>query len=469
MSEPALRTPEHARSRSARLGQRLADHPLVVAAVVAGLAVVARLGYAFLLVSPQLTDDETSFWAVAGNVAAGDGFSYEGAPTAWRPPAYTFLLAGLRLAGFEVRGVQVVQAALGAGAALAVMLLARRLRLPAWAVAAAGLGAAVYPPFVHLSSQLLSENLSLPLFVLALAATVRLLDRSRQRDQGALVGTALGAGLLWGAAILARPAVLPALGVAGLVLLLARGPAFSRRVVVAGALGLAALAVVVPWTLRNAATVGGPVPVVSNEGFTLWVANRLDAEGVKDVFRDPAYPGLEDYGVYGRAFPGILDEATAAGFDFTGADEAERDAWFREQANAAILEDPARFLRRTAVKVALALEPAPDNASREEATSSAAAVVLWVTSGPVLLGGFVGLVVLARTRGRAGVFLAGAAVAGLVGMAVHLPYVRYRVGVVDPVLLVALAALLARLTGTLDHPAPSPAAQAHLEQAGQPA
>ena len=363
------------------------------------------------------------------------------------------------MVGAEVRAVQVVQALLGAVAVLGIVLLARRVVLPWWAAAFAGLAAALYPPFVHLASQLLSENLSLPLYVFALAATVPLLTRPTGR-------AALGAGVLWGLAVLGRPAVLPVLGVAGLAVLLARAAPLGFRIGIAALLGIAALAVVVPWTVRNAVTIGGPVPVVSNEGFTLWVANRLDAEGVKDVFRDPAYPGLEDYGVYGRDFAGIVDVAAEDGFDFEAADEAARDEWFREQATAAIREDPVRFMVRTAQKVLLALEPAPDNASREEATSSAAALVLWATSGPVLLGGFLGLAVLAARRGAAGRFLAAAAVVGLVGMAVHLPYVRYRVGVVDPVLIVGLAAFLAALTQTLSAPPPLSAAKTHLEQAG---
>lgn len=417
-----------------RLGEAitwLERHRTAVLAGLAVLAVALRVGYALWGVDPQLTDDETSFWAIAGNLASGGGFTYDGTPTAWRPPAYTGVLAALRVVGMGVRGVQLVQTLAGAAVVVLVYGCVRRLPLPAWSALVAAAVATAYPPLVHLPSQLLSENLSVPLYLAAIWVTLGVL-----RD-ATWVGAAT-AGLVWGTAALARPAVLPALGIAGLVVGL-RAP-WLRSLGQAAAVGAAAVLVIAPWTMRNAAQVGGPLPVVSNEGFTLWVSNRLDTSNYKDVFNDPDYPGLEDYGVYGRELPGILDRADADGFDFVSASEAARDRWFREQAWEAIGAEPGRFLRRTAVKTALALDPAPANASREEATSPVQAAVLWVTGVPVLLGGAAGLVVLVVRRRRRGLFLAGAATASLVGMAAHLPYVRYRVGVVDPILVIGTAA-----------------------------
>lgn len=407
----------------------LERHRTAVLAALAVVAVALRVGYALWGVDPQLTDDETSFWAIAGNLASGEGFSYDGAPTAWRPPAYTGLLGLLRWLGLGVRGIQLLQALGGAVVVVLVHGCVRRLPLPAWSGLVAAAVAVAYPPFIHLPSQLLSENLSIPLYLGAVWVTLGVL-----RD--ATWSGAVSAGLLWGAGALARPAVLPALGVAGLVVGL-RAP-WWRSLGQAAAVGAAAVLVIAPWTLRNAAQVGGPLPVVSNEGFTLWVSNRPDTNNYKDVFRD--LPGLEDYGVYGRRLPAVHDRAAEDGLDFAAASEAQRDRWFRERAWEAVRDDPGRFLRRTAIKTALALDPAPANASQEERTSPLQAAVLWVTGVPVLLGGAVGLAAAVAHRRRPGLFLAGAAVLSLVGMAVHLPYVRYRVGVVDPVLVVATGA-----------------------------
>jgi hypothetical protein len=57
--------------------------------------------------------------------------------------------------------------------------------------------------------------------------------------------------------------------------------------------------------------------------------------------------------------------------------------------------------------------------------------------------GLAGLVVMAARAGPKGWFLAGSALVSLVGLATHLPYVRYRVGSVDPFLILAAAWLVA--------------------------
>jgi hypothetical protein len=416
------------------------ERELVLAAVVA--AVLVRLAYAAVAVSPKLTDDETSFWAVAGNLVHGHGYSYEGSATAWRPPVYTFALAALRGIGLGVRGVQVVQALVGASVPWLFHRAAGRLPVPAWLAVAAAWAAALYPPFVHIASQALSENASLPLLVLAVWASLVLLDAPSARH-------AVLTGAAWGAAVLARPAALPALAVFGIALLA------RRRIAVAAAVAAVTLLVLFPWEVRDvrAGGVGGAVPVVSNESFTLWVSNRADAVGYKDVFRDPRYPGLEDYGVYGRAFPGIEKLAARHHFDFDHASEASRDRWFRSLVVHDVRSDPARFVSRGAAKTVAALQPAPGNASREEKTSKAAKAVLWVTSGPLELLGLAGVAWLLAGGTAKERFLAGAALVSLVGLAVHLPYVRYRVGAVDPLLILAAASLLGRVW----RPTPDPA------------
>jgi hypothetical protein len=396
------------------------------------LAVVVRLAYALFAVSPKLTDDEPHFWRIAGNIAHGKGYSYLGEATAWRPPVYTYALALLRWIGLDVRGVQVVQAIVGASIPLLLVFSARRLKLPAWAALLAGLAGALYPPFVHVASQALSENASIPLLLVAVWLTLVVLDAPR----GAYP-IAIATGVAWGLAILARPAALPALAVAAIVAVVARRPVVAATVVIVAAI------VVAPWVVRDDRRVGGPLAVVSNESFTLWVSNRLDAEPLKDVFRDPRYPGLQDYGVYGRDFPGIEELAREKHFDFDGADEYERDRWFRQLVVDDVKADPLRFVRRAAAKSVLALAPAPDNASQQERTSPAAKVALWLTSGPLMVLGLAGLVVMAARAGPKGWFLAGSALVSLVGLATHLPYVRYRVGSVDPFLILAAAWLLA--------------------------
>jgi hypothetical protein len=430
-------------------GARRVPVPLAAAAVV---AVLARLAYVAVFASGRLSDDEISFWGIAENLAHGHGFSYLGGATAWRPPLYPILLALLRVGGIGVRPVLVVQAVGGAATPLLLWACARRLGVGrGGATVAAALGA-VYPPFVYLAGRILSENLSVPMLLLAVWATLGLLGEPA-------LGSCPLVGAAWGLAVLARPAALSGLVVAVAVLALLVGtraaPAGAERIrggprgkgrgawAAAALVAVSAGVVVAPWTVRNALQVGGPLPVVSNEGVTLWAPNRLDTNQLKNVFRDANYGGLQDYVVYGRAFGGIERLARQRHFDFDHASEAQRDSWFRSLALHDIAHDPARFAARTAEKALLMLVPAPDNASQTQKTSLAATVVLWVISGPVIAAGVIGLAVLAVRRTPAGVFLGANALIALLVLAAHLPYVRYRAGEVDPLLILGAAWLAA--------------------------
>jgi hypothetical protein len=419
----------------------------LVAALVAGVGV--RLGYSFLTVSTRLSDDATHFWAIAGNIVDGRGYSYLGQPTAWRPPVYTYLVAGVREVGFGVRGVQGVQALATVATVGLLWLCARRLGLPAWAGVLAAWMGALYPPLIHFSSQIWSENASVPTLLLALYVSLLLLERPT-------LARAVAAGAAWGLAVLSRPSALAALGC--LLIVLALGRAWRSGLRAAMTVAVAAATVVGPWVAWDAANVGGPLPVVSNESFTFWVSNRIDARGIKDVFRDPRYPGLQNYAVYGRSFPGIAALAAAHHFDFEHADEARRDRWFGTLVRHDIATDPWRFVFRAAEKTVASLNPAPDNASQVQRTSKSAKLVLWATAGPLLVAGWVGLglMVFARPASRAWLFLGLASVVSLIGLAVHLPYVRYRVGAVDPMLILGAALLASNVVSRQRRRASSP-------------
>jgi hypothetical protein len=367
-------------------------------------AIFARLAYIFAMAGTKLSDDEASFWSIAGNIVHGHGFSYQGRATAWRPPLYTYAVAAGRWAGAGIREVQVGQAFIGAATPPLFYLLARRIGLSHRAALVTAWIGALYPPFVYYAGRILSENLDIPLYLLALWLTLEWLDR-RNSDWAFLCGAA------WGLAILGRPSNIPILVVAA--------------------------AFVAPWVVRNANSVGGPEPVTSNEGITVWAPNRLDTNQLKNVLNDPRYPGMQEYSIYGRAFPGIEALARAKHFDFDRASEAAQDAWFRN-----IRAEPLRFVRRTLERAAVVLVPAPDNATQTAKTGLAAKVVLWLTSGPVVVLGTVGLVELLRRRWRGSAFLMVSAVVALGFLAIHLPYVRYRVDGVDPILIPAAAWLV---------------------------
>lgn len=202
-----------------------------------------------------------------------------------------------------------------------------------------------------------------------------------------------------------------------------------------------------PWVLRDAAAVGDALPVTSNEGFALWAANRRDTNQLENVLDQRRYPGMQDYAVYGRAFPGITALAHQHGVDFPTASEAARDAFFRRLAEHDIAADPVRFVARTAARSVAVLLPAPKYSSQTTRTGTAAKIVLWLTSGPLIVAGVVGLEELVRRHARRlGTWLlVVTAVLSLGLVATHVPYIRYRVDGLDPVLIVAASTLVARL------------------------
>jgi 4-amino-4-deoxy-L-arabinose transferase-like glycosyltransferase len=413
----------------------------VVVAAAAG--VVVRLAYVLVMAGTKLSDDETSFWAIAHNIATGHGFSYQGRSTAWRPPLYTGVLAAARWLGMSIRDVQLAQAVVGAATVVLLFAVTRELTGSHRAgVVAAWIGA-LYPPFVYFSGRMLSENAAIPLYVAALWLSVAWLQRGG-------TGRAAWCGLAWGAAILGRPTMVPVAVLCVVVGLWAWGGASRRggsRLGQAAVVAVVMIVVLAPWVARNASAVGGPEPVTSNEGFALWSANRLDDGALKSVNDDVRYPGMQDYAVYGRAFPGIEALARTKGFDFDQASEAAQDAWFRKLATHDIEARPARFVVRTIERAGLVLVPAPDNASQTAKTGKAAKLVLWVTSGPVIVVGILGLawLVIRRRREPVAWFLLLSAVGSLLLVATHVPDVRYRVDGVDPILIVTAAWLVADL------------------------
>ncbi|MEW6750969.1 MAG: glycosyltransferase family 39 protein [Candidatus Latescibacterota bacterium] len=251
---------------SARLvrAARRVPQPWFVLAVALGV----RLAYVSVehSVPPQDTPD---YDEIALNLLRGEGFVARGAwhgheLHSWRPPFYPcFLALVYGSLGYSHGAVRVVQACVGAGTALLVWDLGRRL-MPAAALTA-GLLAALYGPLVSSSYEVMSETWFTFLGVLSLS---RLARATRGQDPGR--DRLLLGGCAVGLAALTRPV--------GLLLL----PAFALPAVLAGgrqgirrtawvAVGLAC--VMAPWTLRNWRVHGAIVPLTTQGGFIVARAN----------------------------------------------------------------------------------------------------------------------------------------------------------------------------------------------------
>ncbi len=184
-------------------------------------------------------------------------------PSAFRPPAYPYALAGVfAFAGPGVDAARSLNAVLGALSAALAFLIASELWGRREGVGA-GVLTAVYPPLVLMSGVLLAENLFVPLVLGSVLACLRL------RTSAATGRWALAAGAFAAGAVLTRSngAVVMA-GVLTGVLLSTPGPA-RRRVVHLVATVLAAVVVMTPWTVRNAAAFEEFVPVSTGAGLSV--------------------------------------------------------------------------------------------------------------------------------------------------------------------------------------------------------
>ncbi|HKP81859.1 MAG TPA: glycosyltransferase family 39 protein, partial [Pyrinomonadaceae bacterium] len=124
--------------------------------------------------------DAEDYHQLATRLVEGRGYvNAAGMLTAWRPPAYPVFLAGVyKIGGVNVERATIVQVILGGLTVL--MLTALAAMILGWPRALiAGVIAAVYPAFVWLPRLLLSENLSLFLMLVSLAAIILYLRTSR--------------------------------------------------------------------------------------------------------------------------------------------------------------------------------------------------------------------------------------------------------------------------------------------------
>jgi hypothetical protein len=243
----------------------------------------AALALRLLLVLPALGSppfsDEADYHQLACNLAAGRGYVGEdGRPTAWRPPLWPAAMAVVyRVAGDRPAAARLAQVVLGTLLVGLVLALAAAVEPDDRAATAlAGWWATLSPALLYYSCSLFSETL----YALCLAASLLLLLRPRRR------WSAVAAGVLLGLACLARGATL----VLAPLLLLWLGRRDGWRAAAALAAGLALS--VGPWTARNAAVLGAPIPVDTNGAANFFWGNHPQAPLLRawDIVERPDKP-----------------------------------------------------------------------------------------------------------------------------------------------------------------------------------
>jgi 4-amino-4-deoxy-L-arabinose transferase-like glycosyltransferase len=310
--------------------------------------------------------------------------------------------------------VKLAQCLLGVAGVLMIGLLARRVAGDRAAVWASFL-AAFYPPLIWLSGYALSESLYSPIILGVTLLVARVTDPAEE-SRTASPGFALFTGAALGAAALIRPSALAFLGLAVIWLVM-------RRRVAAIALVVGALAVIAPWTARNVAHYGRFVLIASEGGLTFWTGNHRLSTGEGDMAANPAIK--LDYLEIRRQHPGATQE--------------QLEPIFYREAFRTIESAPVWWVRLLAKKFFYLWVPIGRSYTLHSRLYYVVTLVSYALLVPFALGGLVRLV-----RGPSqpwALWMLGFSTVAL--SVLFICTERYRIPVIDPVLIVCAAAWFA--------------------------
>ena len=437
----------------------------ILAAAIAGLVLRAAFGLIYWVGKP-LTHDEREYLALARSLTSGRGMVYEtpaegGSGQQFsRAPGYPMFLAAIGAGGREYdhapARVKIAQSIVGAGTVWLIGMMALGAAGPRAGVIASAIAAA-YPPLVWISAYVFSESLYsaaalLSAFVLQRSMTDEgLASRSaalaspgaRSAHTGSMEGTsnparrdapppgnhesnrwnrtlaALAAGAGTGVAILVRPTML--LFVPMVVIWLTG----RRRLGLAAAFLAGTAVLVAPWTVRNMRVHDRFVLVSAGGGVNFWIGNHPDAIGEGDLAANPHLKEAELE--FRRAHPGLSSE--------------ELEPLYYRDALASIAAAPGRWLLLLGRKLFYTVTPIGPSYTLHSTRYQAASVVSYLLVAPLALMGLPRLLRAGRRRPTAVLLLGGSAV--LTGL-VFFPQERYRIPVMDPVLILAAASRAAR-------------------------
>jgi hypothetical protein len=259
--------------------------------------------------------DEESYLGLARSLADHGSFTVDDHPTAYRPPGYPFFMAVLLRAGSPVWGLKVANALLIGGSILLLYALIRRFASRDVALTGATL-AALYPLFHYTASTLYPQTAGSFLLLFSL---LTLLDPSEKRH------TLLISGIAYGLLILMIPAFI-------MKLLLLAPLLCGLRLIPPKRFAcflLITVAVVMPWTVRNALVFDAIIPVSTNSGINLLLGNS---------------PHTEPNAGVNVSLSDVVDKDTSV------MTEPGQDAYYKKTALNWVLENPIQAGRLYALK-----------------------------------------------------------------------------------------------------------------------
>jgi len=418
-----------------RLFDRAAGAAVAVVALAARFAYVVQLRrtplFGELLLDPLYYHD----WAK--RIAAGDWLS--GSTVFEQSPLYAYVLAILqRLAGDDLLVPRIVQAFAGAGSALLVFLIARRV-FGRPAALAAGLFMALYGPAIFEDGMIMKECWSVLLTAAMTCALVHSLGSRR--------GLLAGAGFLLGLAALARDNLIL---LAPIVALWLVADLFLRSPLAAGRTGEVAVRVLVfaagvalavlPVTARNRYVSGEWVLLTAGGGEVFYIGNNPAADGKyspPEFVRATSVVEHEDF---------RTEAARRLGRQVT---RGEASSYWLDQGMRWIAEHPldAAALELTKLKVLLNDYELPDNQNYYHHRLFIPFLGWLPTWAPLLALGAAGIVLSTGVwRDALPLYLLGAGYAG--SILLFFNFARFRLPLV-PLLAVFAGEALVELPGHL--------------------
>jgi 4-amino-4-deoxy-L-arabinose transferase-like glycosyltransferase len=249
-------------------------------AVLLVLTVVIKLAFFFWGgVEPFQGRDSYSFYSLATNYAQGEGLVYvdNGTPDmvfkSFRPPLYPFVMGLIfRATGESPTVIILLQLLIGTASVLLLYAAGKLLFDISVARWASFLGALYWVSSFY-DNQIYTETLFVFLF---LAANALVFSIARQNDRSSMLWRAVLSGIVYGTAILCRPAAVATLPLI-LLWLLFTGRASRKLLCMSAGLAVTGTAMVmIPWWIRNFVIHHTFVPFVTSGGLNFWGGNQID-------------------------------------------------------------------------------------------------------------------------------------------------------------------------------------------------
>jgi hypothetical protein len=413
--------------------------PRLRAAVLAlvGVGAVLRILWALKAQEPVELRDPVLYLILGDQLAEGNGYTYgfgvDQGTTAYYPPGYPLVLGAVvwlvRLLPGEAAVFDVaiwLNVALSVATIGLVFLLGRRLAGDRVGLVAAGAWA-LWPNLVFHSGVVLTETLFLFLLVLMLIVLLGDPGAARLPGRARLVTV----GVLFGLTLLVRPV---SAVIAPVFLILWWGAGVRAALWRLALVGVATVAVLVPWSIRSSLAMDEPVAMSLNFGDNLCIGHNPGADG-----------GFGDLGAHCYAAEELRRPEA----------ETRRNSENIDRAVTYITENPGTTLRRTVSKARITLQDDHDGFGASEdygraPLMSAAnrdrfrllADVYYYAVGVAAVAG--GVVLLRRPDpARRGLFLVVAGAAQLVSPLATFGDPRFKMPIYPTVAVCAAVALVA--------------------------